>query len=155
MSAARASRRTVLTAAGAAGLTTALAACGGSEDKGADGSSDSEDRSAEGKESPGGGEEGGDGKELARTDDIQPGEGKVFREEKVVVVQPTEGEFKAYSAECTHKGCLVSSVKDGSINCACHQSAFSVADGSVTGGPAREPLPEARINVEGGSIRLG
>ena len=73
---------------------------------------------------------------------------------KVVVVQPSAGEFKAYSATCTHQGCAVKSVSDGLINCPCHNSNFSVADGSVSSGPATKPLPEVRITVDGDSITL-
>ncbi len=78
----------------------------------------------------------------------------MFADQKVVVVQPSAGEFKAYSATCTHQGCAVKSVSDGLINCPCHNSNFSVADGSVSSGPATKPLPEVRITVDGDSITL-
>lgn len=155
MSAAQASRRAVIAAAGAAGLTTALTACGDSG--GSDGGYGSGGTDQDGTQEEGSGEPdegGGGGAELAQTSEIPEGAGKVFRDEKVVVVQPASGEFKAYSAECTHKGCLVSGVEDGTINCTCHQSKFRISDGSVAGGPAREPLPEARITVEGDRISL-
>ncbi len=100
-----------------------------------------------------GGSSGG-GTQLASTADIPEGGGKVFADQKVVVVQPSAGEFKAYSATCTHQGCAVKSVSDGLINCPCHNSNFSVADGSVSSGPATKPLPEVRITVDGDSITL-
>ena len=53
------------------------------------------------------------------------GGGKVFADDKVVVTQPEKGEFKAFSAVCTHAGCLVSGVKDSVITCDCHGSRFS------------------------------
>ena len=72
----------------------------------------------------------------------------------VVVTQPTAGEYKAFSATCTHQGCKVKSVTDGVIVCPCHGSKFAIADGSVASGPAKAPLPEKSVSVEGGSIVL-
>ncbi|WP_336323449.1 Rieske (2Fe-2S) protein [Streptomyces lavendofoliae] len=92
--------------------------------------------------------------ELARTSDIPPGGGAVLKDRKVVVTQPREGEFRAFSAVCTHQGCVVATVEDGTINCACHGSRFRIADGSVARGPATRPLPAERITVTGGTIRL-
>ncbi|MFF8669300.1 Rieske (2Fe-2S) protein [Streptomyces sp. NPDC015242] len=149
-------RRTVVAAAGAAGLAVALTACGGSDD-GSSGSADSSgtaqgDQGAGGSPSSGGG--AGAGGALASTADIPEGGGKVFAEQKVVVTQPTAGEFKAFSATCTHQGCAVKSIADGVINCPCHNSNFSIADGSVKSGPATKPLPEMKITVDGDSITL-
>jgi Rieske Fe-S protein len=73
----------------------------------------------------------------------------------VVITQPSEGEVKAFSAICTHQGCLVSEVVDNEIVCPCHQSLFSAVDGSVIQGPATEPLPAAGITVDGGNVVLG
>ncbi|MFD5704033.1 Rieske (2Fe-2S) protein [Streptomyces lasiicapitis] len=94
------------------------------------------------------------GPELAKTADIPVGGGKVFGAEKVVVTQPAEGEFKAFSSVCTHQGCTVREVDGGTINCPCHGSRFRVADGAVAGGPAPRPLPPRAIDVRGNSIRL-
>ncbi|MCZ9349448.1 Rieske (2Fe-2S) protein [Streptomyces mutabilis] len=148
-------RRTVVAAAGAAGLAVALTACSGSDD---DASGDTGTAgSPPASQDAGGGESGGGeeaGAALAATADIPEGGGKVFADRKVVVTQPTAGEFKAFSATCTHQGCAVKSVADGVINCPCHNSNFSITDGSVQGGPATKPLPAVRITVSGGSIRL-
>ncbi|MFI1972411.1 Rieske (2Fe-2S) protein [Streptomyces cinnamoneus] len=132
-----ATRRTVVAAAGASGLAVLLAACGDSDDGHKSGA-------------PGAGESGG----LARTSDIPEGGGKVFADRKVVVTQPAKGEFKAFSAVCTHQGCLVNKVAEGTIDCPCHGSKFSVADGSVRNGPATKPLPPVRVSVKGDSLTL-
>lgn len=86
--------------------------------------------------------------------DIPVGGGKIFKTEGVVVTQPAAGTFKAFSATCTHQGCTVTSVKDGTIVCGCHNSVFDIADGAVRSGPARQPLPAKAISVEGDAVRL-
>ncbi|WP_393085132.1 Rieske (2Fe-2S) protein [Streptomyces sp. LN704] len=94
------------------------------------------------------------GTELATTSDIPVGGGKIFKDRKIVVTQPTKDEFKAFSAVCTHQGCTVSTVANGTIDCPCHGSKYRITDASVVAGPAPRPLPAERITVEGNSIRL-
>jgi Rieske Fe-S protein len=94
------------------------------------------------------------GEVVASAADVPVGGGTVVAAEKVVVTQPVEGEFRAFSAVCTHQGCTVGSVADGLIVCPCHASRFRVTDGSVASGPATRPLPARRITVAGGEVRL-
>lgn len=133
------SRRGLLAGAGLAGLAGVVVACGG-------GSKDSGDS--------GGGAGGGAGGALANTSDIPVGGGKVFKDDKVVVTQPTSGEFRAFSAVCTHRGCTVGSVSGGTINCPCHGSKFSATDGAVQNGPATKALAAKSVKVEGNKIVL-
>jgi Rieske Fe-S protein len=91
---------------------------------------------------------------LGMAADVPVGSGKVFTAAKVVVTQPAKGEFKAFSAVCTHVGCLCNQVADGTINCPCHGSKFKITDGSVVAGPAPAPLAAAKITVSGGKILL-
>ena len=91
---------------------------------------------------------------LASTSDIEVGGGAIFADQEVVVTQPTEGEFKCFTAICSHQGCLVASVSDGTINCDCHGSKYSIEDGEVEEGPATFPLAEEKITVSGDSISL-
>lgn len=129
-------RRAVL--AGAAGVTavSVLAACG-DDDKGS-GSTDSKSTGV-----------------LATKADIPVGGGKVFKDGGgVVVTQPTAGQFKAFTSICTHQQCVVSEVVNGSINCKCHGSMFSAADGSVTNGPATKGLDEKQLKIDGDNISL-
>ena len=72
----------------------------------------------------------------------------------VVITQPTAGDFKAFSSKCTHKGCAVNKVADGTIDCPCHGSKFNL-DGTVAKGPATKPLETKDISVQGDSIVLG
>jgi Rieske Fe-S protein len=129
-------RRTALLATGATALTVGCGEYGGNSDSG----SSSVEASA--------------GTELAKTSEIPVGGGTIFKDRKIVVTQPVKGDFKAFSAICTHQGCTVDTVADGTIDCPCHQSRFSVQDGAVKGGPAPRPLPAEKITVEGDSIRL-
>jgi Rieske Fe-S protein len=128
----RPSRRIVFQGLGALGTAVALAGCG--SDDGGD--------EAPAPEA---------GSELATTADVPVGGGVILPEEKIVITQPTEGEFKAFSAMCTHQGCVVAEVRE-TINCTCHNSKYSIEDGSVQGGPAPSPLGEVAISVEGDKI---
>ena len=92
-------------------------------------------------------------KGLAATGDIPVGGGAVFQAEQVVITQPSPGEFRAYSAVCTHQGCIVNDVVGGTINCNCHGSKFAL-DGSVSQGPASAPLPAVAVKVTGDQISL-
>lgn len=132
-------RRTVMAAAGAAGLAVALTACG-SEDDSSDSATEQGDAAA--------------GTALAKTTDIPEGGGKIFADQGVVVTQPTAGTYKAFSSKCTHAGCAVTGVTNGVITCPCHNSEFSVTDGSVKKGPATEALAAEEITVSGDSITL-
>jgi Rieske Fe-S protein len=107
--------------------------------------------------SGGPGSAGGSGRSaaaLAETGAIPVGGGKIFTAEKVVVTQPAAGHFKAFSAVCTHQGCLVDQIAGGTIDCPCHGSQFSIRNGSVVAGPAPSPLPARPISVAGGKITL-
>jgi Rieske Fe-S protein len=89
---------------------------------------------------------------LARTGDIPVGGGKILTNKKIVITEPQSGTFKAFTAVCTHQGCIVNSVSGGTINCPCHGSKFSIANGSVVNGPAPSPLAPVSIEVQGTSI---
>ena len=89
---------------------------------------------------------------LARTADIPVGGGKILTDKKIVITEPQSGTFKAFTAVCTHQGCIVDSVSGGTINCPCHGSKFSTVNGSVVNGPAPSPLAPVGIEVQGSSI---
>ncbi|MEU6001683.1 Rieske 2Fe-2S domain-containing protein [Streptomyces sp. NPDC047197] len=155
MSGARPSRRTVIAAGGVVALT---AGCTKYGDEGAEPEAPKSQPPAASSSPPGSGgkdQPPAKAEELAKTSDIPVGGGKVVKDKKVVVTQPEKGDFKAFSAVCTHSGCIVSEVSDGTINCACHGSKYRVADASVADGPAPRPLPPQNIKVTGNSITLG
>lgn len=143
-------RRGLLAGVSLAGLAGTLAACGGSSAGPAGGTAPS------GAAAPAGGtgQAGGSGATLTHTSEIPLGGGKVFTSVRVVVTQPTAGEFKGFSAVCTHMQCIVDQVADGTIECPCHGSQFSVTDGHVVAGPAPGPLPAQPLKVQSGQISL-
>jgi Rieske Fe-S protein len=143
----------MLAGVGLAGLAGTLAACssGGSSAATASGAASAAGGAGQ---AGAGGSAGGGGSVLAGTSEIPVGEGKVFAAQRIVVTQPAAGEFKAFSAVCTHMQCIVDQVSNGTIDCPCHGSQFSVKDGHVVAGPAPSPLPAASIKVESGKISL-
>jgi Rieske Fe-S protein len=91
---------------------------------------------------------------LGLASDIPVGGGKVYTTAQVVVTQPAMGQYKAFSAICTHVGCICNQVAGGTINCPCHGAKFKITDGSVVAGPASTPLAGAKVTVSGGKIYL-
>jgi Rieske Fe-S protein len=89
---------------------------------------------------------------LAKTSDVPVGGGKILTAQKIVITQPTAGAFHAFTAVCTHAGCIVDQVGNGTIDCPCHGSKFSAANGSVVNGPAASPLAAVSIKVKGTNI---
>jgi Rieske Fe-S protein len=135
-----ASRRGVLLGAGALGAGAALTACGGKSEAPAAPTSQAESAA------PSAGASAGQEVKVA---DVPVGGGLVLKDAKVVVTQPQAGQFHAFSAVCTHKGCTVATVANGEIDCPCHGSRFNVTDGAVIKGPAAQPLPAKTVTVAG------
>lgn len=73
----------------------------------------------------------------------------------IVVVQPKAGEFKAFSAICTHAGCEISQFGKDEMVCVCHNSEFSTFDGAVSSGPARKALTQYPITEANGQLFIG
>jgi Rieske Fe-S protein len=144
------SRRTLLACAGAV-CAAALAGCAryNSNNGGVAGSQPTQSSSPA---SPTSGTAGNGPVVLASTADIPVGGGKILADKKIVITQPQAGSFGAFTAVCTHAGCIVGSVSGGTINCPCHGSKFSIANGSVVNGPASAPLAPVSIKVQGSSI---
>jgi Rieske Fe-S protein len=91
---------------------------------------------------------------LGETKEIPVGGGVVYTAARVVVTQPTKGKYHAFSAVCTHVGCIVNKVASGTIDCPCHGSTFRVTDGAVVTGPADSPLPKKPFKIENGKVVL-
>jgi nitrite reductase/ring-hydroxylating ferredoxin subunit len=128
-------RRTMLCGAAVGGAALPLlAACGG--------------------ETTTGGEGSGGGSAIVAASDVPVGGGTILKDEEVVVTQPKKGDYKAFTAVCTHQGCTVTKVEGGQIVCPCHGSHFSIEDGSPTSGPAQKALASKTVSVEGGQVSV-
>lgn len=141
------SRRQSFTVAGVAVAGTAsLAACGAAENAVDAAASSAVSAASSAAASAAGG--------AIQAASIPVGGGKVFEDLKVVVTQPTAGEFKAFSATCPHQGCSVGSVADNVITCPCHGSTFDAATGEVTQGPATKGLDAKQVTVGADGITV-
>ncbi len=95
---------------------------------------------------------------IGKTSEVPVGGGKIFTAEKVMISQPTEGEFKAFSTICTHQKCAITMLTGDEIECGCHHSRFAVKDGSNIGGPDKTPagsvkdLASLKVEVRGDEL---
>ncbi len=94
--------------------------------------------------------------DVGKLADIPPGEGKVVAmgSKPAIVVNGEKG-VTAFSAICTHLGCIVawdSTAK--TIHCPCHDGQFNPTNGAVISGPPPAPLPAITAAVENGEIFL-
>lgn len=150
----RAARRTVLAAGASALAGGVLTACGGADEtkpssEGGSAPTAADSASASSSTPP------GNTKALLKSSEVPVGGGTVLKDEKLVVTQPTAGDFRCFTAVCTHSGCLVNKVEAGTIDCPCHGSKFKDTDGAVAKGPATKPLAEKKITVSpAGEISL-
>lgn len=101
---------------------------------------------------------GSPGDVLVAVDDVPVGGGVVLPDHDVVVTRPDRGTFEGFSAACTHQGCLLSGVADGTINCGCHGSQFAITNGANVAGPSGSPagsippLPKVAVKVRGKNV---
>ena len=159
-------RRTVLRAAGVGGAgvagAAALASCGGSTTpKTPSASSTTASASATSSATSSGSTSGSATSSGSaapsgtpvKTADVPVGGGVINASALFVVTQPSAGQFKAFSAVCTHMGCTVTKIVDGMIDCPCHQSQFDITTGTPTAASqAKSPLPGKTATVSGDSV---
>ncbi|MBI1922591.1 MAG: Rieske (2Fe-2S) protein [Geobacter sp.] len=88
--------------------------------------------------------------------DISEGKAKFFEYEgKTAVIIKAKGTVHAFSAVCTHLGCIVQWEKEkGQFLCPCHAGRFS-ADGEVISGPPPRPLEKLPVAMRDGKIIVG
>jgi cytochrome b6-f complex iron-sulfur subunit len=78
-----------------------------------------------------------------------------FRGETGVVIRKKGGELAAFSAVCTHLGCIVQWEKEKQdFLCPCHAGRYT-ADGVVLSGPPPRPLARLALTVANGAITIG
>jgi Rieske Fe-S protein len=87
--------------------------------------------------------------------DVPVGGGTKFKlsdELTVLVTQPRAGEFRAFSATCTHAGCIVTGVQEEQIACGCHGARFNTDSGEPESGPAKAALGKIQLEVRGAEL---
>lgn len=147
-------RRAVLRTAGVVGVggvVMASAGCGSSDTE----SGSSAGSAASGGDGTAGGSRAAGSGVTVPVGDVPTGGGVVLASDRIVVTQPSAGQFKAFSAVCPHQGCTVSQVTDGLIGCPCHGSEFDITTGAVESGPASSGLTEMTASVSGGVVTVG
>lgn len=80
--------------------------------------------------------------------------GKIFKfgNKPGILIRSASGEFKAFSAICTHLDCIVQyQPEKKQIWCACHNGQYDL-NGLNVGGPAPRPLEEYVVNTRGEEI---
>jgi cytochrome b6-f complex iron-sulfur subunit len=97
------------------------------------------------------------GKVLIPLKDVPEGEAKFFEfsGSSAVLVKKRNGDLVAFSAVCTHLGCIVQWEKNKQeFLCPCHGGLYT-ADGTVISGPPPKPLPKLPLTVANGTITIG
>ncbi len=87
-------------------------------------------------------------------EELPPNSGKIFRfgEKAGILIRTPTGEFKAFTATCTHLSCTVQYRSDLShIWCACHNGHYDLNGKNISGPPPR-PLEEFSVFVRGKEI---
>ncbi len=90
--------------------------------------------------------------------ELPVGQAKVLpvNDKPVIVVNTAQGGLKAFSAICTHLGCVVEWNQGKQfITCPCHDGRFNPVTGAVISGPPPAPLPSVRVSVESDQIYVG
>jgi Rieske Fe-S protein len=89
---------------------------------------------------------------------LRPGEARIIRLGKapVMVERTATGQYKAFSARCTHLGCTIQFMDDKlspHFACNCHGSQFDM-NGKNIAGPAPRPLDPYRITQRGSTLLI-
>ncbi|HEY7616509.1 MAG TPA: Rieske (2Fe-2S) protein [Terriglobales bacterium] len=94
---------------------------------------------------------GGDEVIAAKVGDLKPNSARIFRfgNRPGLLLRIGEGEYRAFSATCTHLSCTVQYRADlHEIWCACHNGLYDLNGRNVSGPPPR-PLENYQVHVRG------
>lgn len=90
----------------------------------------------------------------AKVAELKPNSGLIFRfgSKPGILVETDAGEYRAFSAVCTHLSCTVQYRSDEKlIWCACHNGRYDLTGKNISGPPPR-PLEAYKVNVRGDEI---
>lgn len=93
---------------------------------------------------------------VGKIEDIQKDSGQIvkFGNKPVILVRKPNGEFRSFSATCTHLDCTVQYRSDmGVIWCACHNGKYDLNGRNIEGPPPR-PLEEFRVVMQGDEVLI-
>ena len=91
---------------------------------------------------------------IGNQNDMDKDSGKIikFGNKPVIVIRLANGDYKAFSANCTHLDCIVQYRKDfGQIYCACHNGRYDL-NGKNVSGPPPAPLQKFNISLKGDEV---
>jgi len=86
--------------------------------------------------------------------ELKPNSGKIFKFGSApgILIYTATGEYRAFSATCTHLDCTVQYRSDAKqIWCACHNGQYDLT-GKNIGGPPPRPLEVYTVNLRGEDI---
>lgn len=90
----------------------------------------------------------------AKVDELAPNSHKIFKfgTSPAILISTPEGEFRAFSAICTHLTCtVVYESNTETLLCPCHNGRFDLS-GNVISGPPPSALEAYDVEVSGGDI---
>jgi nitrite reductase/ring-hydroxylating ferredoxin subunit len=95
---------------------------------------------------------------VAKIEDIQPGEMRLFRigENRIVVARSDDGVFHAFDNACPHSyfPLIEGEIHGQNITCVYHRIVFNMRSGAVTFG-ASAPLKLYDVRIEGDEVQVG
>lgn len=73
----------------------------------------------------------------------------------ILLHRKSTGDFLAFTAVCTHQGCIINDVTPKTFDCACHGSSFDSNTGIPSAlSPAKRPLTQYSVVTKDGSLYL-
>jgi cytochrome b6-f complex iron-sulfur subunit len=94
--------------------------------------------------------------DIGNVNDMAKDSGKIikFGSKPVLVIRLENGNYRAFSATCTHLGCIVQYRKDfGQIYCACHNGRYDL-NGKNVSGPPPAPLQKYNVSLKGDDVMI-
>jgi Rieske Fe-S protein len=90
----------------------------------------------------------------ARAGEMKNNSAKVFKFGSLpaILIRTTDGNYRAFTAVCTHLGCTVQYRADlHEIWCPCHNGMYDLHGRNVSGPPPR-PLTEYQVHIQGEDV---
>jgi cytochrome b6-f complex iron-sulfur subunit len=95
---------------------------------------------------------------VGKVEDFALGSGTVVsvNDKPVILVNNKTGGLKAFSAICTHLGCVVAwDQHKNVIHCPCHEGIFNPTTGAVVSGPPPRGLSGYELAIKDGQVLIG